>query len=265
MSIPHPSAAELRGVALAAPTSLARTLRFDGNDPRHFDAPAPRSTALQVGGFKGEVALGASCNCRAITLVPHCHGTHTETAAHLTLEPLDACETAPRGLVPGWLVSVAAVAAETSGEDSDPPPQPGDRLLTRAALLAAWRGIPCFTPRALIVRAAGDSATFFSRQAVALLVERGIEHLVVELPSIDRGHDGGVLCGHRLFFGLPAGSTRLAEARRAQCTITEFAEVPPELADGPCFVQLAMPRIAGDAVPSQPLYFPLAPGAGDST
>ena len=42
-------------------------------------------------------------------------------------------------------------------------------------------------------------------------------------------------------------------------------EVPPELADGPCFVQLAMPRIAGDAVPSQPLYFPLAPGAGDST
>jgi hypothetical protein len=121
-------------------------------------------------------------------------------------------------------------------------------------------------PRVLVVRSAdparehGALPAYFSRQAIALVVERGIEHLVVELPSIDRSADRGVLCGHRLFFGLAPGSTSLAGATRAQCTITEFAQVPSDIADGACLVQLTLPRIAGDAVPSQPLHYRLKPG-----
>lgn len=253
-----------------APVSLARTLRFDGLDPRHFDAPPPAAPPLRLQGFSGAVGTGASCNCRVLTLVPHCHGTHTECVAHLTHEPLDACSVAPLAPIPAWLVSVSPSPAHETLEDSLPPPQPGDRLLTRAALEAGWPLDPGFIPRGLILRSgdgtadttSGRVAPYLSRQAVQLIVERGIEHLVVELPSIDRSHDEGVLCAHRLFFGLPPGSQRLADAARAHCTITEFARVPRELTDGPCFLQLAAPRLAGDAVPSQPLYFPLQPRAG---
>ncbi len=253
-----------------APVSLARTLRFDGLDPRHFGAPPPAAPPLRLVGFSGAVGTGASCNCRVLTLVPHCHGTHTESVAHLTHEPLDACAVAPLAAIPAWLASVQACPARDTAEDSLPHPQPGDRLLTRAALEAAWPRLPGFSPRGLILRS-GDAGCaeagheevppYLSRQAVQLIVERGIEHLVVELPSIDRSHDEGVLCAHRLFFGLPPGSQRLADATRRHCTVTEYAEVPPALADGPCFLQLAMPRIAGDAVPSQPLYFPWRPPA----
>ena len=70
---------------------------------------------------------------------------------------------------------------------------------------------------------------------------RGIEHLVVDLPSIDRGRDGGRLCGHRLFFGLPPGSVQREEATRPLCTITELAHFPDWLKDGPCGLQLQLP------------------------
>jgi kynurenine formamidase len=248
---------------LAAPVSLGRLLRFDGNDPRHFGAPAPRRLPLVLPGFAGEVRRGASCNCAALELVPHCHGTHTESVAHLVAEPGDACEVAPRGLLPALLLRVSPVDAAQSGEDSDPPPQPGDRLVTRAALRAAWPSRLPFAPRALVLGTGSDAdagtaeAPFLSRQCATELVARGIEHLVVDLPSIDRGHDQGRLCAHRIFFGLPPGSTSLAAATRAGCTITEFAAIPHELDPGSCALQLALPRIAGDAVPSQPLLFRL--------
>ncbi|MCU0760341.1 MAG: cyclase family protein [Steroidobacteraceae bacterium] len=267
-------------IDLGSAVSLARPLAFDGGDPLHFGAPAPRRRALQLPGFSGEVARGASCNCATLELTPHCNGTHTESVAHLVLEPLDACEVAPLEPLPALLLSLAPCSAGDTDEDSDPVPRPGDRLLTRGALRAAWPAHMPFEPRALVLRTGPPTFSaapvrgptlpavpqpspedavppYLSRQLVTELVERGVEHLVVELPSIDRSHDEGRLCGHRLFFGLPPGSVRLAEARRAGCTITEFAQVPVQLADGPCALQLTTPRIAGDAVPSRPLLYRL--------
>jgi hypothetical protein len=67
------------------------------------------------------------------------------------------------------------------------------------------------------------------------------------------------MIGHRLFFGLPRGSTARGDAARSRATITELAFIPDELADGPCVLSLAVPAIGGDAVPSQPIVYPLAP------
>ena len=51
---------------------------------------------------------------------------------------------------------------------------------------------------------------------------------------LDRTHDDGRLVGHRLFFGLPAGSTARGDASRSRATITELAFIPDEVPDGPC-------------------------------
>ena len=57
------------------------------------------------------------------------------------------------------------------------------------------------------------TAPYLSREAAEFLVARGIEHLVVDLPSIDRAHDEGRLTAHRVFFGLPPGSHASSHAR----------------------------------------------------
>jgi len=258
-------------VELTNPVSLAAALDFAGPQPRHFGAPAASSRPFSVPGFSGSVVTGASCNCQVLSLIPHCNGTHTECVGHLTREPVDAHRVTPVGLIPALLVSVEPIdAAQTPHESTQPPPQPGDRLVTRHALEQHWPQAP-FESRALVIRTlpnqpdkqrrdySGSTPPYLSGEAAALLVERHIEHLVVDLPSIDRTHDEGRLTAHRLFFGLPPGSTTLAEAARARSTITELAYIPDSLLDGAYLLELQVPALGGDAVPSRPLLYSLLP------
>jgi arylformamidase len=52
--------------------------------------------------------------------------------------------------------------------------------------------------------------------------------------------------------------TELAAAKRSEATITELAFVPDAVADGAYLLELQVPALAGDAVPSRPLLYPLA-------
>ena len=280
-------------IDMSRPVSLALDLDFGGAQPRHFDAPRASARPFEAPGFAGAVTRGASCNCEVISLIPHCNGTHTECVGHLTREPVDAHRVAPLGLLPTLLVSIEPIDAATSRESTDPIPQPGDKLITRQALERSWlaatafdattgaraepRAPAPFEPRALIIRTLPNTPTkrhrdysdstppYLSREAAELLVDRGIEHLVVDLPSIDRSHDEGRLTAHRIFFGLPPGSTELAQATRARATVTELAYIPDAVTDGLYLLELQVPALGGDAVPSRPLLYRLsspAPRAG---
>jgi hypothetical protein len=258
------------GVDLTHPFDLSVELDFEGAQVRHFGAPPASAQPFSVPGFPGSVMRGASCNCESITLIPHCNGTHTECAGHLTREPLHAHRIVPRGLLPALLLSAEPIPSGQTSEGSDPAPHPGDRLVTREVLRAAWpSGLP-FAPRALVIRTLPNDSgkrtrdytdttpPYLTREAAQYIVERGIEHLVMDLPSIDRAHDEGRLTAHRLFFGLPPGESALARAGRSRCTVSELAYIPDEAADGPYFLQLQVPAINGDAVPSRPLLYRLA-------
>jgi kynurenine formamidase len=254
-------------VDLARPIEIAIDLNFHAAQPRHFGAPPAVTQPFSVPGFSGSVARGASCNCNVITLIPHCNGTHTESVGHLTTEPLDAHRQVPRGLVPAWLTTIEPVDARASLETTDPAPLPADKLITRSALEQSWPSILPFRARAVVVRTLPNDIDkarrdytdspppYLSREAAEFLVARGIEHLVVDLPSIDRSHDEGRLTAHRVFFGLPRGASSLALAERARATVTELAYIPNEVADGPYLLQIQVPAIGGDAVPSRPLLY----------
>jgi arylformamidase len=258
-------------VNLARPVSLALTLDFDGPQPRHFGAPRATARPFEAPGFSGAVASGASCNCEVITLIPHCQGTHTECAGHLTRGKLDAYRVVPAGLVPAVLLSVTPVAAAGSAESTVPDPAAGDLLISAAAIEAAWPAGAPFAAQALVICTlpnTADKATrdytlgsppYLSRQAAQLMVTRGIRHLIVDLPSLDRAYDEGRLTAHRIFFGLPPGSAQLEAAARPDATVTEFAYIPDALADGAYLLELQVPALAGDAVPSRPLLYPLLP------
>ncbi len=255
-------------VDLSQPVDLAIPLDFSGPQPRHFGAPPATAQPLEVGAFSGAVARGASCNCEVITLIPHCNGTHTECVGHLTRETVTAFRMVPAGLIPALLVSIAPEAAQAAREGSEPAPLAHDRLITRRALERGWGRAP-FEARALVIRTlpnppekrtrdySADTPPYLSREAAELLVERGILHLIVDVPSIDRAHDEGHLTAHRVFFGLPPRATALAAAARPDATITELAYVPDSLPEGAYLLELQVPALGGDAVPSRPLLYPL--------
>jgi len=265
---------DIDGVALladlAAGLSLARVVDFHGAQLRCFGAAAAASVPLEVGGFNGRVTRGASCNSSVLTLTPHANGTHTESVGHLTVERLDIQGVIPQRLLLTVLLTVEPELAADSAEGTVPQAQDGDRLITRAGIEQAWPSPPSprLSARAAVIRTqpnepqkfteqSAAAAPFLSLEAVTALVERGIEHLVLDVPSADRASDGGALTAHRIFFGLPAGSTQLAQALRPECTITELAYIADAIADGWYLLGLQAPAIAGEAVPSRPMLYPL--------
>jgi len=58
-----------------------------------------------------------------------------------------------------------------------------------------------------------------------------------------------------VFFGLPPRAVQLAAATRASATVTELAFIPDSVADGAYLLELQVPALGGDAVPSRPLLY----------
>jgi len=253
---------------LGSPVSIAIPLDFAGPQPSCFDAPRADARPLRAGSFVGDTRAGGSCNCEILTLAPHCNGTHTECVGHVTDERVAISERLAGGVQLAQLVTVEPVPAEAIAEDSDPRPGPGDRLVTAAALERAAAGNPGPRPAALVVRTLREGsplrayegaapAPYLSRQAAEWIVARGIETLVLDLPSADRADDGGKLTAHRVFFGLPPGSRDAHAASRPRASITELAWIPAGIADGYYLLDLQIPPFLSDAAPSRPLLFPV--------
>ncbi len=258
---------------VSAPADLAIVLEFDGPQPSFFVETPAASEPLRLGGFTGSVVNGASCNCAVHSLAPHCHGTHTECVGHVTRSPVTVASLTP--VAPAFAL-VVSVRPDPLGEQAGGVPgghaSAADLVITRSALEAAasaWLGAP-FT--AVVVRTLPNDlekrhraysgspspAPYFLPDAMRWLVEREVNSLVVDLPSLDRADDGGHLAAHRMYWGLPPGSDDAAQATRGRALVTELAYVPDSIPDGLYLLDLQVPAFASDAAPSRPVLYPLA-------
>ncbi len=255
---------------LADPLPIAIPLDFDGPQATFLDVPQASSRPVRLGSFVGDTRQGGSCNCEGLSLLPHCNGTHTECVGHLTDERVSVSETLRGGMHLTLLLSVRPVGPESTAEGSDPEPVDGDLLVTAEALGKAAAAHLAMSPQAVVVRTLPNSvermsrrytgaspAPFLSREAAEWLVAQDVRHLVLDLPSADRASDAGRMTAHRVFFGLPPGSRRLAAAGRPQSTITELAFVAPTIHDGWYLLDLQVPAFLSDAAPSRPLLYPV--------
>jgi kynurenine formamidase len=96
----------------------------------------------------------------------------------------------------------------------------------------------------------GTNFPYLTIGAMQRIVDAGVQHLLVDLPSVDREEDGGVLAAHHLFWDVPAEPN-------FQKTITELIYVPNEISDGNYILNLQVSNFANDAAPSRPMLFDL--------
>lgn len=202
------------------------------------------------GDFVGSVEQGASTNFNTITFNPHAHVTHTECLGHISKEFHSVNRIFPLPFLAGVTLSVTP---EKKGED---------QLITEELLEESLRnlGSAPFLVKALLIRTLPNVADKRSQQyshsnppyltegAAIWLREMGVEHLLIDLPSVDREVDGGALQAHKAFWGLPAKP-------RTAATITEFIFVPNEVEDGFGFLDLQVAPIKNDASPSRPVWY----------
>ena len=84
------------------------------------------------------------------------------------------------------------------------------------------------------------------------MVECGIEHLLIDLPSVDREEDGGRLAAHKAFWQYPSPDIR------TKSTITELIYVPNDVKDGYYLLNIQTAPFDLDASPSRPTVFPIS-------
>ncbi|MDA9756046.1 cyclase family protein [Flavobacteriales bacterium] len=234
---------------LTKPVDLSLVLAGNGKpNPSAWYVAHPSMQPVRGDGFVGAVAEGGSVNFRDVTFNPHGHGTHTECLGHITpdVHPVDPLFRNQQAHVPCQLITVQ-------------PEKRDDDFVIDAACLAAINGP---LPRALVVRTlpnGKDKATrswsntnppYFTVDFMDALVRQGVEHLLVDLPSVDREVDGGRLAAHHAFWGLP-------DNPRPHCTITELVYAPQSVSDGLYLLHLGVAPMDNDAAISRPVLYPV--------
>lgn len=258
-------------VDVGAARSIAIPLDFSGNQPNLFAVPRATSTAIEAGGFVGDTSRGGSCNVRQLTLIPHCNGTHTESVGHIVNEPVHVSELGLQGWYPALLVSVSGKPASTVTERCRPAASGDDTLITRAELESAVgrrKGIG--EVMALVVRSlpnpsgkcsrdysVGALPPYFTVEAMEWIVGTGIRHLLVDFPSVDRMHDGGLLSNHHMFWNVREGSRTSGPDTWRTKTITEMIYADDSLEDGLWMLNLQIAPLMSDAAPSRPVLCPM--------
>lgn len=248
---------------------LSIPLDFTNPVVRAFGLPHATSAPFRVDGFVGAVAQGGPVNCFNAVLWPHGNGTHTETVGHILDPPPPIGEALLEPVLPGVLLECELERLGGTEEHYPEPRSQEDHVITAAALERAVSGLdlsPAFW-RALVIRSnlwrdvtapidfSGDDPGYLTHDAMRWVRDHGVEHLIVELPSVDREEDAGALTNHRIFWDVSAGVRSCDDGMDLGRTITEMARVPGHLPVGPCFLSLQAPHFILDAAPSRPLWF----------
>jgi len=263
-----------------AAKNLAIPLNLNGEQPNHFGAPVATAHPLQQGEFKGDINLGGSCNVSEIALTPHCNGTHTESIAHITTEPLAPHDCLPHSLLLATLISVTPQRADAVQADYRPTLSPDDRLITGTLLAreidkhtnksnkqskqssaffeaVIIRTQPNPTGKASYRYSAEHPPCFLSNCAIEYLLSLGVQHLLVDFPSIDKMHDEGQLSSHHLFWQVPATARQAPSDAHRTHTISELLYIDEEIDDGRYLLNLQITSLNSDASPSRPIIYPL--------
>lgn len=236
-------------VNLAQPIDISIPLDPNQPGPNAWNAKPFTISPVRAGDWVGSVTEGGSVNFFDVQLNPHGNGTHTECVGHISSE--------------GYTINQALKQFHCLADVISVKPhrlKNGDQVITEGQLAAL---LPASPAKAVVIRTIpndsdkltrhymGTNPPFFEPEALQLLVELNIEHLLTDLPSVDREKDEGKLSAHHVFWKYPGPQTR------TQATITEMIFVPDSVADGRYLLNLSIPSFEMDAAPSKPVLYRL--------
>lgn len=256
-------------VETESPMDISIPMHFNGPQPNTYDVPTATAATVEAGQFIGDTRRGGSCNFETYTLIPHCNGTHTECIGHLSFERISIHKTLHDALFPAVLMSVQPVQALNSRETYHLPKEESDFIITANALRTALVNADNSFLRALIIRTLpNDSAKisrryveapapFFSIEALEFIRSMDVDHLLVDVPSLDRARDEGKLSAHRIFWDMPPQTHDVSPTAHSLRTITEMIYIDDSISDGRYLLNLQIASFVADAAPSRPILYSL--------
>ena len=205
----------------------------------------PKVFAESVDGEQIKVSEGAVVNFNNIHFNPHAHITHTECVGHITKEVHSVNKNLKYFI---FLAELVTVVPESDGEDffiSEKQLKTALRNKKRDAIVI--RTLPNLEDKKSM-QYSNTNPPYLLEEAAIYLREKGIKHLLIDLPSVDKEKDDGKLLAHNAFWNT-AGKVRM------NATITEFIYVPNNVKDGEYLLNLMIAPFENDATPSKPVLY----------
>jgi kynurenine formamidase len=239
-------------VDFSKPLDISLPLSNTADNPIAWYQDIPEIIPVKMGDWIGKVSEGkSSTNFNNIFFNPHAHGTHTECLGHITNDFYNVNEALQTFFFTAELISITP---DTLGEDL---------VITKAQLETALHNQ---NPEAIVIRTlpnkerkqhmkySNTNPPYVSEEAAIFIREKGIKHLLIDLPSVDKEHDEGKLVAHKAFWNVKDVAVLNADARM-DCTITELIYVDNAILDGSYLLNLQMASFVNDASPSKPVLY----------
>ena len=237
-------------IDLKKPIDISIPLISGQAGPNCFYAPVYETYPVEADNFIGDREQGGLVNFFNVKINPHGNGTHTECVGHISQGNLKLRDCMQRFHFFANLITVDAHKLDN-----------GDKLITKESILSATADYGF--SEAMILRTkpnnddklvknySGTNPTYFDPDAIKTLINMGVEHLLTDLPSVDKEEDGGKLESHKAFWDYP-------DQISLHRTITELIFVPNFVKDGPYVLNIMVGNYDLDVSPSKPvLYKPL--------
>jgi arylformamidase len=208
---------------------------------------------VRAGTFVGAVKEGGSVNFRNISFNPHGHGTHTECVGHITPEVYSVNEHLKEYFFHALLITVHPEKIKKTENEFEE----GDEVITETQIKKA---IGNHRPKAIIIRTlpnddrkkamawSNTNPPYLDQRAATYLSEIMVDHLLIDLPSVDKENDNGMLLSHHAFWQYPHNT-------QFQRTITEFVFMNDSIPDGEYLLNLMVAAFENDATPSKPIIY----------
>ena len=244
-------------IDLSKPIDISIPITNDEQNPIAWYQNAPEINPVVMGDWIGKVSEGkSSTNFNNLFFNPHAHGTHTECLGHITKEFYSINQCLKQFFFWATLISVQP---EKVGEDL---------VISKSQIEKALQSVDNseIKSEAIVIRTlpnepskkslkySNTNPPFLSEEAALFLRESGIQHLLIDLPSVDKERDEGKLVAHKAFWNV-TDVNHLNEGARLNSTITEMIFVPNEVHDGNYVLNLQIASFENDASPSKPILY----------
>jgi kynurenine formamidase len=239
-------------VDLSKPIDISISLTNTDENPIAWYIDKPVIEPVVFGDWIGKVSEGkSSTNFNNIFFNPHGHGTHTECLGHITREFYSINQSLKQFF---FLAELISDVPEIQGEDL---------VITKNQIENVLFGK---TPEAIIIRTlpnfkikkslkySNTNPPYLDEAAARFIRESGIQHLLIDLPSVDKEKDDGKLLAHKAFWNVTDVNNLNTDAR-LDCTITEMIFVSDEEKDGSYLLNLQIASFENDASPSKPVLY----------
>ena len=182
----------------------------------------PKIFPEELDGEVIKVSEGAVVNFNNIHFNPHSHITHTECVGHITEEIHSVNKNLKYFIFLAEVVTIAPLFH--NGDFLIGVKQLKNALRNKKRDAIVIRTLPNLEEKKSM-QYSNTNPTYLSEKAAIYLKEKGIKHLLIDLPSVDKEKDDGQLLSHNAFWNT-SGKLRM------DATITEFIYVPNSVEDG---------------------------------